>query len=112
MFKHLLFVNNNNKGRCFILKSNKYIKILSVICNNYNISEEDFLLLLKEKESKYMILLLMKKYRCINEEELTQVLRLASKRVLKYNIKKAEEKLLINRDFRERYFEIEADLLK
>lgn len=112
MIKHLLFVNNYKKGRCFIMKSGRYVKILNVICNYYNIDEEEFLILLKERESKYMLLLLMKKYRCMDEEGLTEVLKLKNKRSLKYSIKKAEEKLLISREFREKYFEIEADLLK
>ena len=48
----------------------------------------------------------------MDEEGLTEVLKLKNKRSLKYSIKKAEEKLLISREFREKYFEIEADLLK
>ena len=89
----------------------KYIFILSVICRHYSIEPMDFLNTLKNKDNKYLFLLLLKKYKCIDENKIKEDLKLNNKRSLNYSLKKAEEKLLINREFREKFFEIEDDLL-
>ena len=67
---------------------------------------------LKNKESKYILLLLLKKYKCVKDDEIMQVLNYKNKRSIAYNTKRAEEKLLINREFREKFFELEENLLK
>ena len=79
----------------------------------YNdISDENIIQLLKDKESKYLLLLLLKKYKCINKEKIMEVFKYKSSRSINYNIKKAEQKFLVNKSFREKYFEIEESLLK
>ena len=90
----------------------KYLKILEVICEYYGLDEENFIQLLKDRDNKYLLLLLLKKYRCMDEEKVRDVLNLKSKRSITYNVRKAEEKLLISKDFRDRFFEIEEGLLK
>ncbi len=90
----------------------KYLKILKLVAYYNNINDEDIIKLLKDKESKYLLLLLLKKYKCINNERMMEIFRYKSSRSINYNIKKAEEKFLVNKSFREKYFEIEESLLK
>lgn len=90
----------------------KYLKILEVLCTYYGMSTDNLISLLEERENKYLLLLLLKKYKCMNQDKLKEVFNIKSKRTLTNNMRKAEEKLLVNRDFRERFFEIEEDLLK
>lgn len=90
----------------------RYLKILKVVSVYNGIDESDFIKLLNDKENKYLLLLLLKKYKCINEENVMKIFNYKNKRSINYNIKKAEEKLLINKYFREKYFEIEENLLK
>lgn len=90
----------------------RYLKILRTISLYYGIDEKSFILLLKEKENKYLLLLLLKKYRCMDEKNIMNIFNYKSKKSISYNIRKAEEKLLINKEFRDKYFEIEESLLK
>lgn len=90
----------------------KYLKILETVCMYYGMSTDDLIKLLQERDNRYLLLLLLKKYKCMNEDKLKEVFNVKSKRTLNNNVKRAEEKLLINRDFREKFFEIEEDLLK
>lgn len=90
----------------------KYLKILKLVAYYNDINDEDIIQLLKDKESKYLLLLLLKKYKCINKEKIMEVFKYKSSRSINYNIKKAEQKFLVNKSFREKYFEIEESLLK
>ena len=77
----------------------KYLKILRVIALYNNIKkDEDFIRLLKDKENKYLLLLLLKKNKCMNEEKIMQIFNYKSKKSINYNVKKAEEKFLINKN--------------
>lgn len=93
-------------------KGKRYLKVLKLLLMYYNISESEFIELLKKRENKYLLLLLLKEYKCIDEENLLKMLNLKSKKSISYGIKKAEEKLLINREFRDKFFELEENLLK
>lgn len=90
----------------------RYLKVLEVICAYYGMNRSDLVNLLKERDNKYLLLLLLKKYRCMDEKKIKEIFNLSSSRSISYNIKRAEEKLLINREFREIFFQIEEDLLK
>lgn len=90
----------------------KYLKILKLVAYYNDISDENIIQLLKDKESEYLLLLLLKKYKCINKEKIMEVFKYKSSRSINYNIKKAEQKFLVNKSFREKYFEIEESLLK
>lgn len=92
--------------------SNKYFIITKIICNYFGLTENNLIDILKQKENKYLLLLLMKKYKCIEDERIIKLLDIRTRRSLIYSLKKAEEKLLIDRYFRETYFEIEQSLLK
>ena len=93
-------------------KGEKYLKILTTICNYYGLTQSEFITLLANKETKYILLLLLKKNKCMDKEKMLEILNLKSVKSVNYNIQKAEEKLLINREFREKFFEIEEGLLK
>lgn len=90
----------------------RYLKILKVICEYYGIERKDFIKLLQESESKFIILLLLKKYQCMNTQDINNMLNYKNKRSLNINLKKAEERLLISSEFRKKYFEVEEGLLK
>ncbi|MDS0528290.1 hypothetical protein NNC19_21625 [Clostridium sp. SHJSY1] len=95
-----------------MMLGDRYLKILRTISLYYGIDEESFILLLKEKENKYLLLLLLKKYRCMDEKHIMSMFNYKSKKSISYNVRKAEEKLLINKEFRDKFFEIEESLLK
>ena len=90
----------------------RYINILRGISLYYGIDENNFIKIIKDKENKYLLLLLTKKYKCMDEDNIMDVLNYKSKKSILYNVKRAEEKLLINREFRDKFFQIEESLLK
>lgn len=89
-----------------------YMKVLKFLCEYYEVSFEELMNVMKNREDKYVLLLIMKKYRCLNREELKDVIMVNTIRSVNYSLKKAEEKFFINRDFREKYFEIESKIEK
>lgn len=84
----------------------KYSKVVTLLCNYYGLEIDNLIDIMSEKENMYLLLLLMKEYNCIDEERIKILFKLRSKRSINYNIRKAEEKLLINRYFRDKYYEI------
>jgi hypothetical protein len=67
---------------------------------------------LRKKENKYIFLLLLKNYKCLQKDKIKEVLDIISDKSIKYNVDKAEEKFLVNKEFREMYFEIQEGLNK
>lgn len=67
---------------------------------------------LKKKENRYLLLLLLERYNCLNGENVKDLLEIISDKSMKYNIGKAQEKFLVNKKFRERYLEIQEGLNK
>ena len=90
----------------------KYVKILNCICNYYGISEEKFIKLLNDRDNKYILLLILKNNRCLEVEKIKEILKLKTSRSINNSLKVAEKKLLINRFFREKYFELENNIEK
>ena len=88
----------------------RYLKILNIICNYYGINQNEFIDLLKVRENKYLLLLILKNNKCLECEIIKEMLNVKTTKSIKNNLKLAEEKLLINKDFRERYFEIEENI--
>lgn len=86
---------------------NKYEIIIFILSSYYDMSYEDFKKRLKNKDNLYLTLLLMKKFKCLNLEVIQQNLGISNNRILGYKMKKAEEKILINKRFRDEYFELE-----
>ena len=69
-------------------------------------------LIMKRRESKYLLLLLMRKFNCLDKEIIKEQLKLKSDRTINNNIAKAEEKLLMNREFRDDFFCLEERIEK
>ncbi|SFU49884.1 hypothetical protein SAMN04487886_104123 [Clostridium sp. DSM 8431] len=92
--------------------SEKYLKILKVIALYNNMNDENIIKLLKDRDNKYLLLLFLKNYKCMDKEKIKEIFNYKNTNSINYNVKKAEEKFLINKDFREKYFEIEESLLK
>ena len=90
----------------------KYVKILNNICNYYGIDEEKFMELLKNRDNKYILLLILKNNHCLEVEKIKEVLNLKTSKSISSSLRLAEEKLLINRFFREKYFELENNIEK
>lgn len=93
--------------------SERYHTIINLITTFYDFdNSNEKIELFKDREYRYLLLLLVKKYNCYNEEEIKNILNVKTKRSVLNNVKKAEERLLVNREFREKYFEMEERLLK
>ena len=96
----------------FFYKEDKYLRILQVICNIKGINREELFKILKDRESKYLLFLLLKKYKCTDMDVLQRDFSIDSKKSINYNMKKAEEKFFINKEFRDMYFEAEGIIEK
>lgn len=93
-------------------KEEKYLKILKVICSIKGIAQEELFKILKDRESKYLLFLLLKKYKCTDKEVLHRDFSIESIKSINYNMKKAEEKFFVNKEFRDMYFEVEGIIEK
>ena len=93
-----------------MLKSIHYDKIIEAICEVKGIKNHELLKILKDKECKYILFLLLKKYRCGDIESGYNDFQISNKRAVNYGSKKAEERFFINKEFREMFFEIESIL--
>ncbi len=85
----------------------RYVKIIEILINYYDIDEKELIKILQIKENRYMLLLILKNYNCLLIENIKKLLKLKNNRSVLNNLSKAEEKLLINKEFRENYFELE-----
>lgn len=90
----------------------KYLKILNNICDYYGIDEEKFIELLKNRDNKYILLLVLKNNHCLEMDKIKEIFKLKTSKSINSNLRLAEEKLLINKIFREKYFELEDNIDK
>ena|SRR5471030_1559383 len=88
----------------------KYAKILNNICDYYGINEEKFIELLKNRDNKYILLLILKNNHCLEVNEIKEIFKLKTSKSINNSLRLAEEKLLANRFFREKYFELESNI--
>jgi DNA-binding HxlR family transcriptional regulator len=95
-----------------IMNEERYCKIIDLICEYKKIGRDDLFKILKDKECKYLLLLLLEKHKCTDFQRLSMDLNKISSQNIKSSLKKAEEKFFINRDFRELYFELEEMIEK
>ena len=93
-------------------KIDRYKVVIEVLCKYYGISDFDLACLLKNKECKYVFLLLLSEYGCLQKDKLIDELIFKSNKSINYNLKKAEEKLLINKDFRDNYLILDKTIKK
>lgn len=93
-----------------MLRTIDYEMVIRAICKVKGIKTNELLKILKDKECKYILLLLLKKYRCGNMESECEDFLASNKRSVSYVSKKAEERFFVNKEFRDMYFEIEEIL--
>lgn len=89
----------------------RYDKIIELMCEYKGISRRELYKILKDKNCKYMLFLLLKKYG-IGYEFIKSDIPTCNKRIINYNCKRAEKMFLINKEFRDMYFEIEDEIEK
>ena len=89
-----------------------YENVIDTICHMKNIEREKLEEILKDKELKYLSLLILKKYNCLELERIKVDFKINTKRTLKYNENKAEEKFLVNYNFRDKYFDMDEEMNK
>ena len=59
-----------------------------------------------------MLLLILKNKDCLDLEQLKNILQVKTVRSVSNNVKSAEKTLLINRNFRKKYFDLEENIEK
>lgn len=88
-------------------KEDTYKRIIKFLCDYKGINNSELVKIMNDKECKYILFLLLKKYDCISLENLSRDFLINSKKKVINNVRKAEEKMLINKRIREMYFEAE-----
>jgi hypothetical protein len=91
----------------FIDKEKKYERIIELLCRYKGLNREELFKILKDQECKYLFFLLIRKYKCYDMGILYRDFPSMSKNSIGINFKKAEEKLLLNKNIRDMYFEAE-----
>lgn len=84
------------------------MQIIKLICDKNHTSNEQLMDILKDKEYRYLAILILKKYGY--GDSLDEMMNFKSKRSINYSVKKAEEKFFINSEFRDKYFKLEKEL--
>lgn len=95
-----------------MISKSRYIDILNCICKYYGITQEQLIKLVQNKECRYMLLLILKNKNCLDLEQLKNILQVKTVRSVSNNVKSAEKTLLINRNFRKKYFDLEENIEK
>jgi len=90
----------------------KYVNILNNIANYYGVNEDKFIELLKDRDNKYILLLILKNNHCLEVDKIKEIFKLKTSKSISSSLRLAEEKLLVNSFFREKYFELENTLEK
>ncbi|MCT8975786.1 ribose-5-phosphate isomerase [Clostridium sp. CX1] len=98
-------------GKYFTGKEERYEKIINLLCEYKGVKREELLEILKDQNCKYLFFLLIKRYGCDDMGILKRDFPSVNKNKINNNLKKAEEKLLLNRKIRDMYFEAE-DLIE
>lgn len=93
-------------------REDRYEKIINIICEYKGINRDEIVKLLRDRDCKYLLFLLLKKYKCDDFEKLNKDFCIESKKSVNYSFRKAEEKFLINREFRELVFKAEDKVEK
>ncbi|WP_125153332.1 ribose-5-phosphate isomerase [Clostridium rectalis] len=84
-----------------------YKIIVKLLCEYKGLNERDSIKILEDEDCKHLLFLLLKKYNCIDIDELNKDFSIDSKKKIDRRLKAAEKKLLYNKRIREMYFEAE-----
>lgn len=95
-----------------INRMEQYLKIIEAICITKMIPQDKMFKIYKDRDSKLLLFLLLKKYKCEDVEKINEDFSVNIKRAISYNLRKAEERFFINKEFREMYFEVEKIIKK
>lgn len=95
-----------------MISKTRYMDILKCICRYYGITQDKLIELVQSKEYRYMLLLILKNNNCLDAEEIKNILQVKSIRSVSNNVKSAEKTLLINSDFRRKFFDLEDNIEK
>lgn len=95
-----------------VRKIELYNVVISVLCKYYDFTEDEVELLLKDRERRYLLVLFLNEYRCLNKEKLIEELKFKSTRSIDCTLRRAEEKLLISKEFRTSYLYIDKKIQK
>lgn len=87
-----------------------FTNVIEYFCKLNGLNVESLIEFLKKKENKYLLLLIIKKYGDINDKRIKEVLRING-RGINSTLRRAEEKVLISKSFRDKYFKLE-DVIK
>ncbi|WP_333859660.1 ribose-5-phosphate isomerase [Clostridium sp.] len=96
----------------FTNKEKVYYRIINILCEYKGLDKEDLFQILKDRSCKHLYFLLIKKYKCCDLDLIKKDFPLLNKDNIRSNVRKAEEKLLLNKHIREMYFEAEEILNK
>lgn len=89
------------------MNTERYNQIIEIICKYNGIDYKELIKINNYRQYKYILLLILKKYKCDDKNEILKYLEFKNKNSYSQNFRKAKEKFLINKNFREQYFEIE-----
>lgn len=84
----------------------RYNMVIEIICRYIGIEYKE-LIKCNNIQYRYIILLLLRKYNCEDKNEILKNFNLKSNYAYSRNLRKAQDKFLINKNFREQYFELE-----
>lgn len=85
----------------------RYNQIIEIICKYNGIEFDSLNKISNFRHYRYILLLLFKKYNCDDKSEILKFLEFKNSQTYSLNCKKALDKLLVNKSFREEYFELE-----
>ena len=86
--------------------------VMNVLASYLEVDMSEMSKELRKRENRYIFLLLLKNYKCLQKESAKEALEIISDKSYKSKMDKAQEKFLVNKEFRERYFEIQEGLNK
>jgi len=88
------------------MKKDKFESLLGIILKSYGVNYENVGEFSRKKDNVYIILLMMRKYYYLHDKRIKEILGIDEKNI-NIELRRAEEKVLTNVDFRGKYFGIE-----
>nr|WP_245161349.1 hypothetical protein [Clostridium botulinum] len=90
--------------------NSKYENIIKLLCKYKGLSEYEMINIMRDNECRYLLFLLLRKYNCIEIENLKKDFNISDYEGICNNIEEAEKKLLLNKKIRDMFFEAEEIL--
>ncbi len=77
--------------------NSKYENIIKLLCKYKGLSEYEMINIMRDNECRYLLFLLLRKYNCIEIENLKKDFNISDYEGICNNIEEAEKKLLLNK---------------